>query len=147
MSLYISSAALATIRDEIADTPPHLETGGILLGTTDPFHVGVAGNAGPGAIQTPTFFLRDLEYTQALAKVEAETSGLHWIGEWHTHPTGPAHPSHTDLSTYARLQALPAGILALGVLSLIVTPFGGSYAITAWICVDGTGTQLRMEQQ
>ena len=147
MTVSISPAALASIRAEIAETPPHLETGGILLGTLSPLHVVVAGDAGPGAVRTPTFFLRDLEYTQKLASVEAAVSGAQWIGEWHTHPTGPPYPSHTDLTTYARLQALTAGTLHTGVLSLIAVPLGSSFAITAWRCINGTGTQLRMDHQ
>lgn len=144
MNITISPDALSTIREEIAETPPHLETGGILLGTHDPMYIAVAGNAGPGAVRTPTFFLRDLEYAQKLARDESELSGAEWIGEWHTHPTGPPHPSPTDLSTYARLQT--GETLGSGIISLIVTPLDGSFAISAWICVNGTGTQLHMEQ-
>jgi integrative and conjugative element protein (TIGR02256 family) len=145
MTVTISATALTVIQEEIQTTPPALETGGILLGTRDPLRVAVAGNAGPGAVRTPTFFLRDLDHAQRLAAVEAERSGAQWIGEWHTHPTGPPHPSPTDLATYLRLQHQPSGTLVSGVLSLIVTPQAGSLVLTAWACIDGTGTQLEVE--
>jgi integrative and conjugative element protein (TIGR02256 family) len=145
VTVIISSTALTVIREEIQNTSPAVETGGILLGTSDPLRVTVAGDAGPGAVRTPTFFLRDLDHAQHLAAVEAEHSGAQWIGEWHTHPTGPPHPSPADLATYLRLQHQPSGTLGSGVLSLIISPHAGSLALTAWVCIDGTGTQLEVE--
>jgi len=147
LTATISSAALASIREEIAATPPHLETGGILLGMPDSWSITVAGRAGPGAVRTPTFFLRDLEFTQQLAAKEAEGSGAQWLGEWHTHPTGPPRPSRTDLHTYATLQDQLAGAFSSGLLSLIITPIGESFGITAWSCTSASATQLHIEEE
>lgn len=146
MTIKVISSALATMREEIALTPPHLETGGILLGTLEPWNVTVAGHAGPGAVRTPAFFLRDLEYAQQMAAVEFERSGAIWIGEWHTHPSGPQHPSATDLDTYQNLQYQARGPLRAGVISIIITTCNGCLNLTAWSCVNRTATQLHVEE-
>ncbi|MGJ9425943.1 Mov34/MPN/PAD-1 family protein [Nesterenkonia halotolerans] len=147
MTIKVAPSVLDTMREEIALTPPHLETGGILLGTRDPWIVTMAGRAGPGAIRTPTFFLRDLEYTQKFAAIESKRSGAMWIGEWHTHPSGPDHPSATDLGTYENLQYETDGSLQAGVISIIVTRRNRSLNLTAWTCFNRIATQLHVEEQ
>lgn len=146
MKVHMSAAALAEIRHEIGGTADELETGGILLGGSDPLRVTVAAGPGPGAVRTRSFFLRDLQFSQELAANEAAISGAKWVGEWHTHPTGPAHPSSTDLKTYARIQNGPGSLLTQGVLSLIAVPHDVGWYMTAWWCVDGQGTQILMEE-
>ncbi|MCK2032204.1 Mov34/MPN/PAD-1 family protein [Microbacterium sp. KSW4-4] len=147
VKLAISDAALSLIRREVQMAHDGRETGGILLGEIDPLRVTVAGAPGPGAVRTKNFFLRDLQFSQGLAAREAADSGAIWVGEWHTHPVGPAHPSMTDLKTYQRLQDVPGGVLARGVLSLIVAPSAVGWSLTAWMCTDGRGTQLMMEER
>ncbi|WP_355705775.1 Mov34/MPN/PAD-1 family protein [Microbacterium sp. Bi98] len=141
-----SSNVLDAIRRESAAAPVGYETGGILLGDSDPLRLTVAGGPGPGAVRTKSFFLRDLQYSQNLAAQEAARSGAKWVGEWHTHPTGPAHPSPKDLSTYQRIQQDPNAGLSSGVLSLIVSPSGPGWLMTAWWCADGHGIQIVMEE-
>lgn len=145
MTVLLHSNALDVIRSEAAAAPDGLETGGILLGHIDPVRVTVAGGPGPGAVRTDSFFLRDLQYSQALAAREAAVSGAQWVGEWHTHPTGPPHPSPTDLSTYQRIQQNPDTGLSGGVLSLIVVPREIGWLMTAWWCVEGHAFQIAME--
>ena len=98
------------------------ETGGIVLETTGTeFIVSVAGDPGPNAFRTPSRFKRVLEHAEALADTAYDHDGSIWIGEWHTHPRGPAHPSPLDLSTYRSHLADPS----LGFnrfLTLIVLP-------------------------
>lgn len=146
MKVHMSAAAVAQIRHEISGRTDELETGGILLGGTDPLRVSVAAGPGPGAVRTRSFFLRDLQFSQELAANEETISGATWVGEWHTHPTGPVHPSSTDLQTYARIQNGPDSLLAQGVLSLIAVPHDVGWYMTAWWCVDGQGTQILMEE-
>jgi proteasome lid subunit RPN8/RPN11 len=47
--------------------------------------------------------LRDLDYSRRLADEAYDHDGSVWVGEWHTHPRGPAGPSHRDLRTYREL--------------------------------------------
>lgn len=147
MKVLLSTKSLDLIRQEAAKAPTGIETGGILLGSGDPLHVRVAGEPGPGAVRTKSFFLRDLEFSQNLAAREEASSGAKWIGEWHTHPSGPPYPSPTDLATYARLQDNPDTPFSAGVLSLIVVPFEAGFAMSAWWCESGHGSQLSMEER
>lgn len=147
MKVLLSTSALDLIRHEAANVTAGLETGGILLGHCDPLSVSRAGEPGPGAVRTKSFFLRDLEFSQGFAAREEASSGAKWIGEWHTHPGGPPHPSPTDLATYARLQGNPESPLSAGVLSLIVVRHEAGFAMTAWWCVNGHGSQMLMEER
>lgn len=146
MTVALPSSAVEAIRREAAAAPDGYETGGILLGHTSPLRLTVAGGPGPGAVRTRSFFLRDLQYSQTLAAREAALSGARWLGEWHTHPAGPAYPSPADLSTYRRLQQDPHAGLSSGVLSLIVSPRDSEWIMTAWWCTDGHGIQIVMEE-
>lgn len=86
------------------------ETGGIVLGhdTGAELIVTVAGDPGPTAVRTPKRFLRDLAHAQALADLAYDRDGSVWIGEWHTHPRGPAEPSPLDRRTYRSHLADPS---------------------------------------
>lgn len=101
--VVLSSAALQTIAEEAHASADGRETGGLLLGQlcADHVHVRYAGGPGPGAVRTPTRFLRDLQHAQALAAAAWQLDGSVWIGEWHTHPAAGPDPSPRDLLTYA----------------------------------------------
>lgn len=119
----MSEAAADLMLSECRASIDGNETGGILLGhdNAETILVTIAGSPGPDAERTPTSFKRDLAHAQALAERAYATDDSLWIGEWHTHPRGPAVPSVTDLSTYRTLLTSPE----LGferVLSVIVTP-------------------------
>lgn len=100
MSLYVAAA------------DDGRETGGILLGhhhdlprpLLDVVHT---GDAGPRAIRQATLFRRDVAYAQAVADLAYSTDGSIWLGEWHTHPGGPARPSRLDLTSYRRMLGDP----------------------------------------
>jgi hypothetical protein len=104
-SIELAPSARAAIATAAALSEDGKETGGILLGR-DPNAGGlieVLLAAGPGtqAIRGPSYFLRDLHYSRRLARLAYEREGLQWVGDWHTHPRGPAGPSDFDLQTYA----------------------------------------------
>lgn len=99
----ISEAALEVIFRETDVGNDGTETGGILLGfRADSFRVTVAGDPGRHAVRHEHSFLRDLRHSQHLAEAAWKRDRSQWIGEWHTHPTGPCHPSRADMLTYAR---------------------------------------------
>lgn len=100
--MTFANSAAAAISVEARQSADGNETGGILLGydTGDRLHVVTAGGPGPAAQRSPHRFLRDLEHARALADQAYDHDGSVWIGEWHTHPTGPARPSPLDLKTY-----------------------------------------------
>jgi len=103
-------AALQSITYEIQAGGPELETGGILLGHTHGDHVvvTVAGGPGPGAVRRPDYFLRDRHHAQQLADTAWASDASQWIGDWHTHPHGPPHPSLLDLRSTAGVLSDPA---------------------------------------
>src|SRR4051812_24966041 len=90
-SMTLSAVAAATISAEAAASRDGRETGGILLGHDEgtQLYVTVAGDPGVGAVRSADRFLRDLEHARLLADAAYQRDGSVWIGEWHTHPTGP----------------------------------------------------------
>ncbi|WP_237404790.1 Mov34/MPN/PAD-1 family protein [Actinacidiphila reveromycinica] len=123
------------ITTELRTADHTIETGGILLGhhIRDTVTVRHAGTPGPAAVRTPTYFLRDLAHAQALADEAFTTDASVWIGEWHTHPTGPPAPSARDTATYRRLL----GDAELGfhsIVALILAYRGGRWTESAWTC-------------
>jgi integrative and conjugative element protein (TIGR02256 family) len=113
------------IRKLAAESEDGRETGGILLGrgpdANKVITVERAGEPGPEAERRPDYFLRDLAYARELAGAAWEEAEAVWVGEWHTHPTGPPMPSARDLVTYAALLADPD--LSFGMfVSIIVIP-------------------------
>ena len=112
-----------------------LETGGILLGhehADGHLSVTTAGGPGPRAERTPTSFHRDAEHARALARDAHARDASVWVGEWHTHPTGPSHPSPTDLRTYFDIVRDPAETFDAFV-ALIVLPDNVRLLFFAWV--------------
>jgi integrative and conjugative element protein (TIGR02256 family) len=121
----IRSDALRVIIAEAPASTDGRETGGILLGH-DPapdggIEVTIAGDPGPAADRRPDGFTRDLGHARRLADQAYDRDGSVWLGEWHTHPTGPATPSSQDMSTYRKLFAHDR-LDFERIISLIVTP-------------------------
>ncbi|MGQ3383258.1 Mov34/MPN/PAD-1 family protein [Glutamicibacter sp. TV12E] len=103
--IKISDSARASINREAKRSYDGLETGGILLGTetrSGNIIIRHAGDPGPGAQRGQNTFIRDLEHAQKLAQTAWNTDKSEWIGEWHTHPSGPLSPSNVDLHSYLR---------------------------------------------
>jgi integrative and conjugative element protein (TIGR02256 family) len=121
----VSSDALASISDHAGSASDELETGGILLGNErrGRLDIKIAGGPGPNAVHTSTQFRRDLEHAKRLSVEAYDELQANWIGEWHTHPHGPHHPSHRDLRTYRQLIAEPELNLTV-LVALIVLPLG-----------------------
>lgn len=101
------------------------ETGGILLGRGPDANgliiIEEAGDPGPDADRRPDYFLRDLAHAQRLAAAAWERDKAVWVGEWHTHPKGPIHPSARDLDTYAGLMT-DTSLDFRAFVSIIVVP-------------------------
>jgi integrative and conjugative element protein (TIGR02256 family) len=95
------------IRELARASEDRSETGGILLGRGPDergvIHVEHAGEPGEHAERRPDYFLRDRAHAEHLADAAWTDSRAVWVGEWHTHPTGPPIPSMRDLVTYAGL--------------------------------------------
>ena len=121
----IRTNALRAITLEARTSMDGRETGGILLGH-DPapdggVEVTTAGDPGPAADRRPNGFTRDLAHARHLADQAFDLDGSVWLGEWHTHPTGPPAPSSQDMNTYRKLLA-DDRLDFERIVSLIVTP-------------------------
>jgi integrative and conjugative element protein (TIGR02256 family) len=132
-AVLLTAPAARVITTELRTADHTTETGGILLGhhTRDTVTIRHAGTPGPAAVRTSTYFLRDLAHAQALADQAFTTDASVWVGEWHTHPTGPPAPSTRDTTTYRRLLDDPE----LGFHSIVALIFAcreEHWAGTAW---------------
>lgn len=136
--IMVSAAATRVITTEAPTSADGRETGGILIGHDHGRRIIVttAGDPGPNAQRLPHRFVRDLEHARHLADAAYEQDASVWIGEWHTHPGGPGHPSELDMATYQQLLADPDLGFAR-IVSLIALPcpaHGWSETlITGWV--------------
>lgn len=87
------------------------ETGGLLVGLVHRkrrviyvTHVLPPSRDSQGS---PYAFKRGVaDYPKILDQIEGRTGGLlGYVGEWHTHPRGPAEPSDTDLQAVSQIRA------------------------------------------
>ncbi len=133
--IMLSARSALVIRRETAAVTDGCETGGILLGTVKPVIATVrhAGAPGPGAVRTPTSFLRDRQFAQRFADACWAADRSEWIGEWHSHPGMAPIPSSQDISTYRSLLTdTELGFDAL--VSLIVTDTPTGLVLAGWWC-------------
>lgn len=98
------------IEREVASFSRNLETGGILIGHSEPsgpIRVTHASGPGPKAVHMPSHFLRDTEYCATILRECYEKYGADYVGEWHSH-VGPLNrPSEGDLLTLSGIMSDP----------------------------------------
>lgn len=108
MRILLPAHVKRRILREAAASSDGKETGGILLGfggPGGPCWVTEAAGPGPRAIRSATRFVRDLDHSEAAAEAAFALDGSLWLGDWHTHPGGPAALSAVDLHSYRRVLA------------------------------------------
>ena len=138
--LWLTSDALNSISETMRAADPTLETGGALFGIDGEAYVAHATGPGPNAVHERSRFTRDLRFTTEIAAKLWAQDRSQWVGEWHSHPRGPAQPSDLDLATYGRHLADPA-LRFRQFLALIVHPTNCSLELSAWI-VEGVDDEL-----
>lgn len=150
----MTAESLLALATEAPRSTDGNETGGILLGhdTAQGLVVTVAGDPGPNAERAPDRFRRDLKHAQRLADEAYDRDGSVWIGEWHTHPTGPAVPSGVDLETYlSHLSREDLGFdRFLALIALRCPDRGWDHVhLTAWVVHGSVAEQaeLKVEEQ
>ncbi|WNV74443.1 Mov34/MPN/PAD-1 family protein [Geodermatophilus sp. DSM 44513] len=145
-TVSLSRHALQTIRETSQAAQDDRETGGIILGhqyADGRLTVTIAGDPGPAAVRTRDSFRRDPSHAQALADAAWSNDRSVWLGEWHTHPRGPVHPSPIDLATYLSLLRDPA-LTFRAFLALIVIPVAPEPTIFPWVITEGEGVCVTM---
>lgn len=100
--LRIESQALATIERFRQTSRSAPEAGGMLLATIEPDLVRVVRATEPTATdrRSRSAFFPKLSHQQRVIDKQFR-SGLHFIGEWHTHPEPRPTPSSVDLRSMA----------------------------------------------
>lgn len=138
--VVLDASAHASIEAVCLAETKGLETGGILLGhqhTDGHLAVTVAGDPGPRAQRTRRSFRRDPDHARAIARDGYARDRSVWIGDWHTHPDGPAHPSRTDLRAYVDIVRDPDETFD-AFLSIIVVPDESRPLLYAWLITART---------
>lgn len=143
--IRLAAVAADTIEREAPASAHGSETGGILLGhdLDETITVTIAGDPGPKAERRPDGFLRDLVHARRLADDAYERDGSVWIGEWHTHSSGPPTPSDIDMTTYGQLLRDPdLGFTRLVSIIATACPVHGWSELTLfpWL-IDGAGVR------
>lgn len=106
MTLWLTHELLARLV-ALGEQFAPLETGGILLGWRNGCDHIATGMIGPGpcAMHGRYAFVPDHAWQMAaLRRIFSASKGdLDYLGDWHTHPTGPAKMSDEDRSTLRRI--------------------------------------------
>ena len=142
-SVRIARPALEAIANEGRAACDGMEVGGALFGFDasehGPLLITHATGPGPDAVRRRRRFSRDTHHAAVCARKIYAESSAHWVGEWHTHPSGSGSPSQTDIRSYRR--HLDDGDLRFSVfISMILTPLDPAWhavAVHPW-AVDAT---------
>ncbi len=122
---WISERARFSLLSKALEWHP-LETGGLLVGYTDPHGALVVADViGPGqaAAHKSHGFVPDHGHQQARLAELYHRSGrtLTYLGDWHTHPNGNRYPSPRDkrvLRRIARTKSARLGQPIMGVVTI-----------------------------
>jgi integrative and conjugative element protein (TIGR02256 family) len=121
---FIRQSILEAMRLE-ADRLAPRETGGIVLGASTQGYIWIDQiiGPGPGATHEMSMFIPDHDYQEHAVSLAYEASGrrLKYLGDWHTHPSGPRSLSQLDVRTLRAIagsssarQSAPVMILLAG---------------------------------
>lgn len=113
--IRVTSEALAEARAEVRRgarvRAPQVETGGMVLGAIDDatgiVYVDKLTGPPPDSYLSAAYFHHGVEGTQERVSGEVKRTGstTGFVGFWHSHPFGPAHPSATDEQGMATIVA------------------------------------------
>jgi integrative and conjugative element protein (TIGR02256 family) len=107
-TVWLAQKVIDSMLDEATAVAPN-ETGGMLLGyegmdAPEPVVTEVIG-PGPNARHSPSRFEPDADWQQGeVERIYADSGRITtYLGDWHTHPRGPARPSRKDRRTARRI--------------------------------------------
>lgn len=142
--VVVAGSVLAVIARVCDEETQGRETGGILLGhqhTDGHLSVTQAGDPGPLAERTASRFRRDAAHAGLLSSAAYARDRSVWLGDWHTHPTGPSRPSPVDMAAYASvLRDESSGFETF--LSVIVLPEAAGPVLYPWAVTLAGGRQV-----
>lgn len=147
IAIFLDERDLRFVENEANNAFPN-ETGGVLLGTLDASgSIRVTDVIGPGSAAThrPTSFIPDYAFQEAAIAKAYEASGRTkaYLGDWHTHPSGPASLSRIDKATLFNISrhdparaSCPMMLLASGTVH--------KWSLKAWQLRGGKLTQVQI---
>ena len=139
-NVEIASTVFRDIRDWILENP-EVETGGVMLGQYDnvdtPSIIFVTPS-GMNAHQGALSFQAEEAFIQgAVFAANHMTNGeIHYMGLWHSHPTGNPQPSPRDLDACMEMHEAAMAAESPAPLMLIAALGDGSLEFTAWGVVN-----------
>jgi integrative and conjugative element protein (TIGR02256 family) len=102
-------SVVAMMQEAVATCQDRPESGGILLGSVRGPHLEITAFTVPAATDERTmisFVRQDRTHQVAADRAWKLSKGeVGFMGEWHTHPSGPPAPSMIDRGSWARLAA------------------------------------------
>ncbi len=108
--VIVPAAVFGRMTDRVRQAGKN-ETGGVLVGLIEEngtARVVDASDAGPGAVETPERFDRDVAYCQQWLDERWRPGACEYLGEWHSHTSGEARPSPLDAQSLAGIAGTGA---------------------------------------
>ena len=145
--LTIKECALRAIDREVSASE-HRETGGVLLGhyadKLDRAVVLEATGPPPDSRRTRYSFVRGREglHELLLARWHDEPR-THYLGEWHSHPTGQPLPSVQDIRALTGVARDPLYRCRTPLLLIVAPASCGKRALGVWLA-DGRGERVEL---
>lgn len=134
MTTWLLPAARAALDAEAARAFPR-ETGGALMGYWNGDDVVITDAVGPGprATHARTGFCADDAFqTAEVARIYATSGRCNtYLGDWHTHPLGPAALSALDVATLRKIATAPEARIPRAT-SLLLAGSPERWEIAAW---------------
>lgn len=150
---WVSERAQATLAKEALQWYP-LETGGLLIGYTDPASAPVVTDVigpGPAAVHAREGFVPDYgDQEKRLAELyHGSARTLTYLGDWHTHPNGAGAPSHRDRRVLRRIARAKSARLQRPLMGIVTIEDDRKANLAVWQYVPDpwTGWFGRVEQR
>ena len=140
-SVVIGEAAITTMYQNRQGFL-HDEAGGLLFATISPqsLHIVEATTPRPKDRRGGSFFEVDLASAQATIN-ERHQHGLHYVGEWHTHPEYLPQPSDRDRKTIASAHVKSKHQLEALLMIIVGRKFAGK---GLWVGLHNAKGSLRL---
>ena len=136
IEIHLEEAILAAIRG-IADIHFPNEAGGALMGQVNGDGSGIVVThligPGPQAIHNQTSFIPDYAYQEAeIGRLYNESERtLAYLGDWHSHPNGPAALSATDRRALMNIASFPEARISSPIM-ILLSGRSGRWRTNAW---------------
>jgi len=142
--IVLTSAALKTFSQFRQVTKQSTEAGGLLFARFDFPYIRVMKATAPTYLDKRTRFGIDFSSDKRRTAVQLEfRRGLHFIGEWHTHPELDPTPSQLDVASIRDLYIQSTHELNY---FLMVIVGNGDTNLRLWLSIHNSETMYQLQQ-